>query len=375
MKSISHGIESSRIRSAMKNTAPLQHADEQQVAARVVGRDLGAELGDPRSGPTPRRSGSRRLRGRPRSPGLPLHGRLLAVTTPSQPGATAIPGTATTSPAQTTTGQVSALRPRHLRVHEQILHLLAAPRQVIAGPPGPHLEIVPVRLERPRPPFDRALEPERSVLADGADAAAEIGGLRAGARCEQLRRATPRARAAAAVARRRERAGSPRRRGAAAAAAAGSRPGSALAWSRDSSRRPGPAGRELRSTRVVSSRVTSSSGRTTPSSRRTLIPRVEPLEHDPVEHRLDLIRGRVSRRPEPEALGCRVAQLAHRRLGRRRLDPDDLALRARPRSGRRRRPLRHRARRGGRGRRRRRTRARRARARGTSSRHRPRRGT
>ena len=44
---------------------------------------------------------------------------------------------------------------------------------------------------------------------------------------------------------------------------------------------------------------------------------------DPVEHRLDLVGGGVTRRAQPEPGGRRVARLAHRRLGRSRLDPDD----------------------------------------------------
>ena len=44
---------------------------------------------------------------------------------------------------------------------------------------------------------------------------------------------------------------------------------------------------------------------------------------DPVEDGLDLIRRRVPRGAEPEAFGGGVAEVAHRRLGRRRLDADD----------------------------------------------------
>ena len=45
---------------------------------------------------------------------------------------------------------------------------------------------------------------------------------------------------------------------------------------------------------------------------------------DPVQHRLDLIGGRVTCGAQATALGGQVAEVAHRRLGRRGLDPDDL---------------------------------------------------
>ena len=76
MKSISQGTVSSRIRSAMKKTAPLRTPDQQQVAPGVVGGDLGAQLGDARLQRRPRRSGPpRRLaRARPGSLVVPPRG-------------------------------------------------------------------------------------------------------------------------------------------------------------------------------------------------------------------------------------------------------------------------------------------------------------
>ena len=50
----------------------------------------------------------------------------------------------------------------------------------------PNLETVALGLERPRPPLHRSLQPERPVLADGTNAATEVGRLAAGARCEQV---------------------------------------------------------------------------------------------------------------------------------------------------------------------------------------------
>src|SRR5579859_6348839 len=72
------------------------------------------------------------------------------------------------------------LAARHLRVDEDVLHLLAAPAQAIAGAPRTHLEAGRVGGDRPRAEADRAaLERDRVVLADRADAAAEVSLLRA----------------------------------------------------------------------------------------------------------------------------------------------------------------------------------------------------
>ncbi len=87
----------------MKKTAPLRTPDEQQVALGVVGGDGSAELGD---APT------KRLRVDEDIPDVGVHvahrpSRSLR-TMPSQPGATATPGTATTGPScSATTGHCS----------------------------------------------------------------------------------------------------------------------------------------------------------------------------------------------------------------------------------------------------------------------------
>ena len=109
-----------------------------------------------------------------------------ARTAPSQPGASAMPGTHTTSSPETTSGHVVPLVTRHLRVHEQILHLLAPACEPVARPSRADLEPGEVALDSPRAELDRALQPERVVLADRADAAAEVGGLRARRRREEL---------------------------------------------------------------------------------------------------------------------------------------------------------------------------------------------
>ena len=96
MKSISHGIVSSRIRSAMKKTAPLSTPTSSRSRPSYSLRDLGAELCDPRL--------QRLLLDQDLADRV-LH--RLHVTAPSQPGASATPGTATTSSPRTTSGQPS----------------------------------------------------------------------------------------------------------------------------------------------------------------------------------------------------------------------------------------------------------------------------
>src|SRR5205085_5103628 len=73
-----------------------------------------------------------------------------------------------------------ALCPRYLRVDEDVLQLLAPAGQAVAGATGADLQPGGVRLDRPRAPADRAaLEREAAVLAGRAQAAAEVGRLRA----------------------------------------------------------------------------------------------------------------------------------------------------------------------------------------------------
>src|SRR5262249_12547941 len=88
-------------------------------------------------------------------------------------------------------GPGCALVPRHLRVHEDVLHLLAPAAESIAGSPCAHLEPWGVRRDRPGPETDGAvLERHAVVLADGANALAKVGFLRALAARKQLTQRT-----------------------------------------------------------------------------------------------------------------------------------------------------------------------------------------
>src|SRR5579859_2565327 len=79
------------------------------------------------------------------------------------------------------------LAARHLRVDEHVLHLLAPPAEAIAGAPGAHFEAGRVGGDRPRAEADgTVLQRDRVVLADRADAAAQIRLLRALAACQEL---------------------------------------------------------------------------------------------------------------------------------------------------------------------------------------------
>ena len=79
-----------------------------------------------------------------------------------------------------------------------------------------------------------------------------------------------------------------------ARAAARSRGESGRAWCRRSTSRRGSSTPRSRQKASVSSRQSGSSGRTTPSSRRGLIPVVVPARREPVEDRLDLVARRVA---------------------------------------------------------------------------------
>ena len=108
----------------------------------------------------------------------------------------------------------------------------------------------------------------------------------------------------------------------------------------------------------VSSRHTQRSGRTTPSSRRTLIPVGVPLDDEPVEDRLDLVGERVAGRAQAARLLERVAQVAQLGLGRARARAGRPRRRSARRTSARPRPTRRRAGRGRRAAPRRRSRAR-----------------
>src|SRR4029450_7530626 len=67
---------------------------------------------------------------------------------------------------------------RHLRVDEELLHLLPAARETIARPSCPDYETRHPTFEVARPELHRSVEPDVVVLAHRANTAAEIGGLR-----------------------------------------------------------------------------------------------------------------------------------------------------------------------------------------------------
>ena len=160
------------------------------------------------------------------------------------------------------------------------------------------------------------------MLAHGLDAAAEVDALRADRRVEQLgerrRHRPPRLERAQDVL--------ARGRDGSARAAAGSRRGSGRASCPafdESTRNASPRSRQKAS---VSSRQSGSSGRTTPSSRRGLIPFVFPLVDEPVEDRLDLVARGVAGRAQP------VRALARSGASRSSASPTPARVeRARPR--------------------------------------------
>ena len=217
----------------------LEDADEQQVAAGVVGRDLGAELRDPPLERRPPRSGPLST-ARSSSVADSLDLRVLDD-----------PGHGDDLVAAHDERPLLALRARDLRVDEHVLDLLLLPAEPVAGPPPSYLKpwraasgfvhVAPAHLavERDRP----ALEPEPLVLAHRLEAAAEVDALRADGCREQLGE------------RRRQRLAAVERaqevlvggRDGAGAAAAGSRRGSGRASCRAfdvSSRNGSPAARQ-----------------------------------------------------------------------------------------------------------------------------------
>ena len=175
MKSISHGTVSSPHEVGHEEDRALEDADEEEVAARVVGGDLGAELADPRldrlclDQDLPDGLLQLCLRHSPES----FHAR----TASSQPGAARIPGTATTSSPARRAATLS-LATGDLRIDEHVLNLLRS------GPPGDPR----VGASRTTSPGRSALEPPRRRAArPGPRAApgrirARRGGRRGGRR-------------------------------------------------------------------------------------------------------------------------------------------------------------------------------------------------
>ena len=161
----------------------LEDADEEQVAACVVGGDLRAELGDP---PLERRLLDQDLRdrllelSRGQLSDLPLgmlddarHGDDLVSAHDERPRL--------------------ALRARAPSRRRTRPGSSAPTRQAVPGPPASHSKSWQLGADPPLPPahlaveLDRpVLEPEPLVLAHRLDAAAEVDALRAGRRGEQL---------------------------------------------------------------------------------------------------------------------------------------------------------------------------------------------
>ena len=299
----------------------LEHADEQQVAARVVGRDLRAERRDALLARRPRRSGSRR---RPRS--TSLTGLLRADDDAVPAGRDGDPGygddlVGVRRPPARRPARLSApSRPRA----DPAPSCGGLPDDPPAGAPRTSRSR-PVGLERPGPPGDRC------PRAGACRTRVRRGRRRRGRRpsCRRARRAARRATPRGAAA------------GAGARSPSASRFASAPGWRRRSRGRissrisPRAVSRLVASTRTGEAVLAAVGGRLLArdveqrSHDAVLAAHLDPARRaardDPVEHGLDLVRGGVAGRAQPRARGRRVAKLAHRRLGRRRLDADDAA--------------------------------------------------
>ena len=79
-----------------------------------------------------------------------------------------MPGTTTTSSPANDERPRLALRARHLRVDEDVLHLLALPGEAVAGAPSADVQARAGRLERPPPPAHPALERHGAALQPDA---------------------------------------------------------------------------------------------------------------------------------------------------------------------------------------------------------------
>src|SRR4029079_19594707 len=79
------------------------------------------------------------------------------------------------------------LRPRHLRVHEHVLELLAPAPEPVAGAASPNRQTGLGRLDRPgAPPHGAVVERDTIVFAHGPDPSPEITVPGSVARGEQL---------------------------------------------------------------------------------------------------------------------------------------------------------------------------------------------
>ncbi len=276
MKSISQGIVRLRIRSAMKKTAPLSTPIRSRSRPGVVGGDLLAELLDAllEDVAVDQHLGD----------GLLELGRAHLAhreTRRLNAGRLDDPGHGHDDVAADHQRPRLALGTGDLRVDEQVLDLLPPPGEPVAGPPASYLKPCQLRANAPRPPahlageVDRAvLEPEPVVLAHRLDAAAEIDALRA----RPARRAARRARARASRACRAHEGGSRRRPGcrrrSSGRISSRMRPRFVPALL-ESIRNASPSAVQYSS---VSARQTPSSGRTTPSARRSSMPAAVPRE-------------------------------------------------------------------------------------------------
>ena len=215
-----------------------------------------------------------------------------------------------------------ALRPRHLRVDEHVLDLLAAAGEPVARRASRALEARDARTRSSSRPSDRAVERDRapararrwSYSRTATTPPPRSTRFEPSGEASSSSSARSTARGSAAGSLERARGGSARRPGGAAAAAAGSRRGSGRASCRGSTSRRGTRAPRRGSTPRSPRARRVSSGRTTPSSRRAWIPRGRAARDEAVEDRLDLVGGGVPGRAQAVRRE-RVAQVAQLGLG------------------------------------------------------------
>src|SRR3954469_15519968 len=182
MKSISHGTVSERMRSAMKNTAPLSTPTSSSSRAAEA-----AETSRPSSRiRSCSRSSSIRISPTPASTSV-------CDTSRRHPLCLHDPGHRDDLVTAHDERPAFPVGARDLCIDEDILDLLRAAGEAVAGTPPAYLKPWNARLDPPRPPFDgpievarAGLEPEPVVLTHRWEPAAEVDALRAGARVEQL---------------------------------------------------------------------------------------------------------------------------------------------------------------------------------------------
>ena len=193
-----------------------------------------------------------------------------------------------------------ALRAGHLRVHEQILHFLPPACEPVARPPprtsSPGAPIGS-RVAHGCPHSTGPSSRSAVVLADGADAGAEVGRFVPSRLGQQLRELLERARQPRALVASESRFASARGSSCSSSGRISSRirPRFVPGWTSPR----GTRARAARSRRASPRARTPSSGRTTPSSRRALMRCGEPRGDEPVEDGLDLVRGGVAGRAQP----------------------------------------------------------------------------